>query len=166
MGAESKSRVTPSNEEIYAAFKHTLYEIEMFVGAPKVACNNVVVSSALTESYLLHARILCEFFQKDPIRDDISCQHYGFEKDCLGVPDELETRFDKCLAHLTYTRLKHEDEDTKQWIHDAFRPQILKRSHQFLTHVLEAFGERMDPELVDRTKRCCEQINLEVAVHL
>ena len=166
MGAESKSKVTPSNEEVYAAFKHTLYEIEMFVSVPKLACTDVVVSSALTESYLLHARILCDFSQKDPRRDDITCQDYGFEKECLGVPDELEARFDKCLAHLTYARLKHEDEDTRQWIHHAFRPQILKRSHQFLTHVLETFGERMDPELADRTKRCREQINLEVAVRL
>jgi len=161
----SKSAFAPSNKQVADAVEHVLYEIQMFVSTPAVPCSDEVVSNALTESYLVHARILCDFFQKGrqgPKHDDVTSEDYGFPFDDLFVPASIEERFDKSLAHLTYSRLEFDAVGTKQWIHEEFRPQILRRAHKFLTHVLTHFERKIDPRLLDQAKYLHEQISKEI----
>lgn len=103
--------MTPSVEERLDALDHVLYEMEMFVALP-TRCEMTEVRNAIVESYLAHARVLCDFFQKERWKDDVICGDYEFERKTLGVSNDIEQRFDKSLAHLTYSRLKFEG-DTK-----------------------------------------------------
>jgi hypothetical protein len=124
---------SPNNPHKVAAFEHVLYEIEMFVALP-IESADTIASNCITEAFLVHARILCDFFQKDRRKDDIVCADYGYPQQSLGINQDIETRFDKCLAHLTYSRSCF-TEDTKVWLLQYFRPALLDRSRRFMTHV-------------------------------
>jgi len=126
--------MTPSPQQRLNALDHVLYEMEMFVNLP-MQCDVTELHNALAESYLIHARVLCDFFQRRRREDDVVCGDYEFERETLDVPDDIEQRFNKSLAHLTYSRLKFTD-DTKAWITDKFRPQLLERIETFLQHVV------------------------------
>ena len=127
--------IDPSDSLKVAAFQHVLYEIRMFMALPALS-DDVIVSDCLTVAFLVHARVLCDFFQKtkNPRRDDIICSDYGFPQKSLEIEGDIETRFDKSLAHLTYSRLCFTD-DTKVWLCHNFQPALLSRIKEFLSHV-------------------------------
>ena len=104
------------------ALQHVLYEIKMFVNLPGTA-NHELVSNCLTEAFLLHARVLCDFFQKPRCKDDIICDDYGFQRRSLEIREDIEIRFDKCLAHVTYSRTCFTD-STQAWVSAHFRPAL------------------------------------------
>jgi hypothetical protein len=123
----------PTSPQIVAALEDVLYEIEMFTALPAVT-QHPLLNNCLTESFLLHARILCDFFQKPRFKDDVICDDYGFPQRSLQIKEDIEVRFDKCLAHVTYARGDFRD-DAKQWILDYFQPRLLERIVQFLEHL-------------------------------
>jgi hypothetical protein len=128
------AKMPPTSGQRLDALEHVLYEMEMFVNLP-IRCDERLLESALTESYLIRARVLCDFFQQARSKDDVVCGDYGFERKPLGVDDEIEWRFDKSLAHLTYSRLTFK-EDAQTWISNKFRPQLLDRIREFLQHIV------------------------------
>jgi len=133
-GRGRAAKMPPTSGERLDALEHVLYEMEMFVNLP-IRCDERLLESALTESYLIHARVLCDFFQQPRSKDEIVCGDYGFERKPLGVADEIEWRFDKSLAHVTYSRLTFK-EDAQKWISNKFRPQLLDRIRKFLQHIV------------------------------
>ena len=135
---------SPSDGQKIEAFHHVLYEIDMFLALP-VSADHSVISNALTESFLVHTRNLCDFFEKARSRDDIISSDYGFPQSKLGVPPQVDSRFDKSLAHITYSRLCFNDE-TKKWLLDHFRPQLLPRICEFLDHISSNSTVRIKPE--------------------
>jgi hypothetical protein len=126
--------MNPTTEQRLAILNDVLYEMEMFVHLP-LHCDLPILQNTVTESYLIHARVLCDFFQKDRYSDDVVCDDFGFSRSPLGVPEGIEGRFDKCLAHLTYSRLKFTG-DARLWISDYFRPQLTRRIKEFLMHIV------------------------------
>lgn len=160
------STSAPSHDQIVRGFEHVLYEIWMFVNVPRIQASDDVASNACTEAYLLHARVLRDFFQKQyrlPKHDDILCSDYGFPSDELGVPSSIETRFDKSLAHLTYARLESDAIEAKQWIDGEFRPPILNRCHAYLVHVLANFDGQIADRHLEEAKQLRDQIENEIA---
>jgi hypothetical protein len=133
-GRGGVAKMPPTIEQRLDALEHVLYEMEMFVNLP-IRCDERLLGSALTESYWIHTRVLCDFFQQARCKDDVVCGDYGFERKPLGVADEIELRFDKSLAHLTYSRLTFK-EDAQKWIINKFRPQLLHRIREFLQHIV------------------------------
>jgi hypothetical protein len=126
--------MTPSVKQRLDALDHVLYEMEMFVHLP-MRCDVAVLQNTITESYLIHARVLCDFFQQERDSNDIVCDDYDFTREPLRVPDDIKQRFNKSLAHLTYSSLKFTG-DTKEWVTDKFRPQLLERIRKFLLHLI------------------------------
>jgi hypothetical protein len=124
--------MNPTTEQRLAILDHVLYEMEMFVHLP-LQCDLTVLQNTVTESYLIHARVLCDFFQKDRYDDDVVCDDFGFRRSSLGLSKDLKRRFDKSLAHLTYSRLDFTD-NAQPWITDHFRPQLTRRIREFLIH--------------------------------
>jgi len=125
---------TPSDGQRIMALEHVLYEIKMFVALPAVT-DNELISNCLTEAFLLHARVLCDFFQKKRHKDDIVCEDYEFQRSSLHIDEDIEVRFDKCLAHVTYSRCRFTN-DTKAWLLEHFRPPLLRRIAAFLEHLV------------------------------
>jgi hypothetical protein len=126
--------MTPTSQQRLDALHHVLYEMEMFADLP-IRCDIPLLQNALNESYLIHARVLCDFFQKPRRDDDVVCSDYDFGCEKLGVPDDIERRFNKSLAHLTYARLAFK-EGAEKWINNKFRPQLLNGIRKFLQHIV------------------------------
>ncbi|MCG2711409.1 MAG: hypothetical protein L6416_03685 [Candidatus Omnitrophica bacterium] len=149
----NNSEFKPNDDEKRLALDHVLYEIEMFTALP-IESASKLISNAIIESYLVHARVLCDFFQNsNRIKDDILCSDYGFTASTLTIPEDIETRFDKCLAHLTYSRLKYKG-DTKTWIYAKFRPHINERIKTFLLHLLNKKKDWLNEKVIIK----CEYI--------
>jgi hypothetical protein len=77
--------------------------MEMFVNLP-IRCDERLLESALTESYLIHARVLCDFFQQARSKDEIVCGDYGFERKPLGVADRSNGG-STSHSHMSLTRV-------------------------------------------------------------
>ena len=118
-------------------------------------------ASAISRGGVFQARA-CAFFQQKRRNDDIVCEDYGFERKALRVPDDIERRFDKSLAHLTYSRLKFTG-DTAEWITDRFRPQLLARIRQFLLHIVAkpVLGR---PKEIEKAHELLARLNKEPAL--
>lgn len=92
--------------------------------------------SLFMEDFLLHARILREFFVGSPKKDDIIAAHF------LDDPSKWESsrgsrckqlmadkeRLDKKLAHLTYSRLTLDE----KWDFEVIRGEIVDAMTAFL----------------------------------
>lgn len=120
--------------------EHVFYEFSMFVYLKTLNLNlsslyPEIANNAVIESYLLHSRIVNDFFSKDPIRDDISCSHYSFPISKGTIPSKIEDRFNKCLAHLTYSRLNFKD-GLKPWVDANIFPPLARKIHEFSKHIL------------------------------
>jgi hypothetical protein len=152
----------PTQAQREEAVGHVLYEIEMFLLAPHLRPQDTVFKSVVSESYLLHARILRDFFQEERKHDDIVCDDYGFHRDDLHVPDEIQTRFDKSLAHLTYSRNKYGKESPKEWINKEFRPHILARAQKFLEFLLTESAVEISPAWRSRAAHLVSAIRYEL----
>jgi len=113
-------------EELREGSYHLYYEISIFFetarwyseikkaaqGTVNVSIPLTVLQNAFLESFLIHARLLLEFFHKECFRpDDIKPSDFlSDEGDSKKIikPDKLlmkeKDHMDKKLAHLTYTR--------------------------------------------------------------
>jgi len=151
---------SPSDDQKIEAFHHVLYEIDMFLSLP-VSTDHPVICNALTESFLVHIRNLCDFFEKARYRDDIVSSDYGFPQSKLGVPPQVDSRFDKSLAHITYSRLSFNDE-TKKWLLEHFVPRLLPRISAFLDHILANASVKIkveDLQHAEQTRRRIDRIS-------
>ncbi len=91
----------------------------------------------LLEDFLLHARILRDFFVGEPRNDDVSARHFFDDhsawveeaKELCPYTRENKTRIDKKLAHLTYTRPILD----KDWDFLAIRTDIYDAWDKFLS---------------------------------
>ena len=117
------------------------YEFEMLEWAAKkikaeFSNADQPTKNMLLEVFLLHARVLRDFFVKSPSDDDVSTQHF-FDAPSVWVSkantlcqtlEKERVRLNKKLAHLTYSRLTEEEEWDFNGIHD----ELLKAKHEFL----------------------------------
>ena len=88
------------------------------------------------EGFLLHARILLEFFSDKQEKDTVIISHFLKDINRWNVikkqifkylNDNNKKRLNKYLAHLTYTRL----EDDKVWDHDTIYKEITNAWRNF-----------------------------------
>ena len=149
--------MNPTPKQRSAVLNDVLYEMEMFVHLP-LHCDLAILQNAVTESYLIHARVLCDFFQKDRHKDDVVCDDFDFTRLPLGVSKDIERRFDKCLAHLTYSRLDFTG-DTQQWIIDHFRPKLTSRIKEFLMHIVANPVAGQPSEITQRAQGLLAYLN-------
>lgn len=140
----------PTEEMKLRIFDEVLYEIEMFVSLPMDSPQNVL-HNALAEAYLLHARVLNEFFQTTQRRGDLVISaDFGFPANPIDPMNEIETRHEKALAHLTYSRLTMSG-TSKTWLYKNFGTKIRTRILEFLYHMLK---KRPLPISEEQEARC------------
>lgn len=111
--------------KVEAVAKKIKWEWDMLRGLEyenRTSKGNPVIDNALLDSFLLHARVLFDFYCKSPSfrkdqdgdPDDVSAQQFfddpsAWQKICqtlFPVVRNLQPELNKHLAHLTYTRLK------------------------------------------------------------
>jgi hypothetical protein len=94
---------------------------------------------ALLESFLLHTRVLHDFFYKRREQDDVIASDFvpDWESRRLAKGEYLKDRkkrLDKAIAHLTLQRVEY-DGNEKKWNVDAIQAEIgiaIKQFRQFL----------------------------------
>ncbi len=119
-----------------------------------------VASNARLEAWLLHARNLITFFETAPkqrYKDDVLSEDYGFSARPLLITKRIRDRFNKDLAHLTFSRIARtrntsESRKAKLWNFKDFSP-LLERCDAFVQHMrseyLSSSGDA--PELSEYT---------------
>ncbi len=100
------------------------------------------MKNLLLEGFLLHARILRDFFIADPKQDDVSARHFFDDPSqwrarssslCPYLKANTE-RLNKKLAHLTYSRLTEEE----QWDFRAIQAEIALAREAFRSALTES----------------------------
>lgn len=142
---------SPDARERAAVLRHICYEIEQIAFLAMIPPGVGVEANARTESWLLHVRNLRAFFEdskrsRGGENDDVLCEDFGFPAESLNLPPGTRERLHRRLAHLSYSRVWHTEDDTR-WPRQLMIP-VLERSIAFALHVLER------DDLDDRNLRC------------
>jgi hypothetical protein len=116
------------------------YEWDMFQWLANRIANGWQTSdqmqrNLLLEGFLLHARVLRDFFVADPRQDDVSAKHFFddtsiWENAAANLCPYLrqnQIRLNKLLAHLTYSRLN----ESKNWDPYVITNELNQACRQF-----------------------------------
>ena len=127
----------PTADELLKALDAVYYEIKQLVDMIAPTTGHPALDNAVVESRLLHVRNLLDFFAFDSRKnDDVLGTHYGFPLSPVAIDETYDSRLNKDLAHLTYSRTKR-TQATKPWpVHLVVVP-VLKRCSEFIAHILE-----------------------------
>ena len=145
------SRRKRTKKQLKAMSKHLAYEVQMLAWLERTlpATDDDLLNNALLESFVMHTRVLLDFFFLSTTRDsDIVASDYfesveRWETVRGELPSELANvrqRVGKEMAHLTLERLDVTS-DKKPWNFAAIAGAI--------GSVLERFASAVDPELLD-----------------
>ncbi len=156
----------PTDTQIRDAAHAVLYEVALFIGlfarlSQGETSTDLVIRNACLEAWLLHARNLITFFetsQEDRRQDDIISEDYGFAARPLLITKRTQNRFNKDLAHLTFSRIARtrntsESRKAKLWKFKDFSP-LLKRCCEFAPHMQRDFpADPSDEKLLSECKQ-------------
>ena len=130
--------MNPTKKQILEILPHIIYEMEILFNLPSVRGTNFY-EYAIIESRLIHARNLKNFFEaKTRKLDDAISKDFGFPQKNLGISIDIEERFNKDLAHITYSRLKRTPE-TKKWVYANFITPLIDRCIEFAQFVTQKY---------------------------
>jgi hypothetical protein len=133
---KKESRKKRSTNELRQASNHLYYEVRMLehmsTGIHSGIAGNSAINNAFIESFVIHARILLDFFYPSkPRPDDVIVTDFfqhpkTWEKarpEKTGILDTIHKRVGKEAAHLTYARQKVSEEQ-KRWDHKNIERDI------------------------------------------
>ena len=136
-----------SKKELQQASNALNYEISMFDMLTKGMISGIagrgVINSALLESFIIHLRVLIDFFCSDSQRDDdiIANDFFNDPNDWKNlrpqktkVLERAKICADKEVAHLTYTRLGITP-DQKNWYFEEVYNDMRTIFELFLTNI-------------------------------
>lgn len=98
------------------------------------------LANARVESIATNSRNLLLFFETAEDKrqqDDVLAADFGFEVHEIAIQSKLRSRVNKEVAHLTYSRIEHYQENRRDWQYRKFVPQILDRCADFIAHLLQ-----------------------------
>jgi hypothetical protein len=121
MSYKKRSGSKRSDEQLRKASDSLIYEIWMFRGLAKdiegkLSSGLGVVSNAVLDSFLIHTRALLNFLYtpKNPHKNDVLAEHYFLaSEEWLKIRpekseflDNVQTRINTSVAHISYVRRK------------------------------------------------------------
>ncbi len=117
-----------SEETLKAMAGHVVYEQRMWDWARQVVDVTPITSpehNASVEAFLLHSRVLAEFFTaRNPKPDDVVAADYVSDwtaDDDIRALDQAQKSIHKRLAHLSTLRLDDSVQDQRVWSDNAIR---------------------------------------------
>jgi hypothetical protein len=161
---------TPTQKELADALDDIALEIEQVIGiclhmihhgpGPEQATAEnqeaILEANVYLESFLLHARVLLDFFER-PKRsvvrrgkelkelDDVLALDYGLPAEPIGIPQLLRDRLNKDLMHLSYSRTQRQGAD-RDWFPEPMARALLTRCDVFAEHLLKGAAPVELPE--------------------
>lgn len=134
--------------ELARASDHLSYEIKMFFSMSSVRLRDPkglqAIVNAVLESFVIHFRVLCDFFYpQHPRAEDVLADHFFDSPSDWRRPKlskylrDSRTRAHKEVAHLTYDRLKVTP-DEKEWDRAKLSREMLPVIREFLKTVPDA----------------------------
>ena len=124
-----------TDKEKIPALGAALYEMQQFCNCVEVLRKgpDQVTENAFLESMLIHVRVLQDFFQKGTRRhrkgkelDDVLSKDFEFLPEPIPLRPDYESRIDKEVAHLTYSRARRITRAEKEWEPDAFLELVIR----------------------------------------
>ena len=126
----------PLHPKASAIAKTVEYEVKMLIATASAINNGHLrggaIENALLEAFLIHTRVLSDFFFLDPKRsDDVSAKHFFNNEDtwhpnrkeeCPYIEENYE-RINKALTHLSYSRLNYAE--NKSWSHNVICSELM-----------------------------------------
>ena len=129
---------TPTDLEKTHALGAVYYEIQQFCRCVELQLllwmqpsTDQAIKNAYLESMLVHVCVLKDFFEGPRTSDNVLSSDFGFSTAPLGLPEEYETRINKELVHLTYSRAKRLTIEQKRWKFVLLLP-LIDRSIEFI----------------------------------
>jgi hypothetical protein len=125
----------PTPDEKTAGLGAAFYEMQQFCNCVRVLWTALdqAAENSFLESMLIHVRVLQDFFQKDRRRlfkgtelDDVLSKDFGYPSASIPLRADYESRIDKEVAHLTYTRAQRLTRQQKEWDPVAFLPLVIR----------------------------------------
>lgn len=143
---------SPTDTDCAEILSHVRYEIEQCFVIPKHNEHDWHLKESVFLAILIHARVLLSFFESTDRRlDDVLCSDFGFQTSPVPISPDDRKRFNKDIAHLTYSRLRHTSE-TKPWpILEILRP-LCQRSVAFIAHIVTHPPSGADQEELNQWK--------------
>ena len=116
---------SPSEAEKARALADVYYELQQVWASSHLSSNDPLVTNAFVESYLVHVRVLLDFFerrQRSTFRDgseiqendDVLSADFGFAPRPIDLARIYRERLNKDLVHLAYAR-GHRLAESRGW---------------------------------------------------
>jgi hypothetical protein len=126
----------PTQEEKTAGLGAAFYEMGQFCNCLAYLPQPLdqAVKNALTESVLIHVRVLLDFFERRNRRkdrsgaeyDDVLSSDFGFPPAPVALPEHYRSRINTEVAHLSYARARRLTLKDKTWETGAFLPLVIR----------------------------------------
>lgn len=147
MSAVKPITYSPTEEDKGQILSHIYYEIWQLYGA--ITLSNIRIEglpekeqnirNAILESSLVHARVLCDFFEKEKRKiyrsqelDDVLSTDFSFPTTTLSIDKIYRERLNKDIVHLSYSRTKRRIGVDKEWHYNKIFLPILQTSIEFI----------------------------------
>jgi len=133
----------PDRPAVDRALADVFYEIQQLLESSQLASNDPLVMNAFLESWLVHVRVLLDFFERNRRsiyrhdgdrreNDDVLCTDFGFSAKPVGVHRKWRGRLNKDLVHLSYSRGDRKWPRGKEWPKREVVLPLIKRSIEFI----------------------------------
>ena len=142
MSSSSVIPYEPTAAEKSSALGHLFYELQQMWGAAHLSSKDFI-QNALVESYLVHVRVLLEFFEHEvrtsrrdgSVRsenDDVLSKDFGFPARAINLARIYRERLNKDLVHLAYSRTNRL---SKHWVICEVVAPVAARGARFIETV-------------------------------
>ena len=168
----------PTVPQLTDSLDHIAYEVEQVIGICAWLIQRLTGSPALgespesilemnvyLESFLLHIRVLCDFFEKAARTrrngvelDDVLAGDYGFTTAPINLGQALRQRINVEVAHLSYSRAAS-GAGARGWQPEAMARPLLSRCREFAVHILAVEHVALDGERRARYTGLCTMID-------
>ncbi|UCD28076.1 MAG: hypothetical protein JSV03_13410 [Planctomycetota bacterium] len=133
-------KFTPTETQIRKSVLGVCYEIDQMIGAFSKCCEttDTIIKNACLESSLIHTRILRDFFnhtKRNKDYQDVLAIDFGFPECLVTLPDGVNERLNKDLAHLTYQSVERPLTE-KKWNPQDFK-DLFKCCKEFCEFLLK-----------------------------
>jgi hypothetical protein len=118
---------------------------------------------ACLEAFLVHVRILDDFFFRKPTEDDICVRNFvppqwSPPEDSKELPKQVRLRINKMLTHFTVGRIEYVTDENTNWDVPGLRKNLLASIKHFLSEAVAPLPDVINKRLQEKFGLSIKQI--------